>query len=76
MRKHAEVLAGVERNALTFQNLKVSGNTVTFETLLPEDEGTLGWEFRKTSDTAGTLKTVKENGEPVADADLVWEMKR
>jgi len=61
---------------LTFQNLKVSGNTVTFETLLPEDEGTLGWEFHKTSDTTGTLKTVKENGEPIADADFVWEMKR
>ena len=62
--------------ALTFQNLKVSGNTVTFETLLPEDEGTLGWEFHKTSDTTGTLKTIKENGEPIADADFVWEMKR
>ena len=61
---------------LTFQNLKVRGNTVTFETMLPEDEGTLGWEFHKTSDTTGTLRAVRENGEPIADADLVWEMKR
>jgi hypothetical protein len=61
---------------LTFQNLKVRGNTVTFETMLPEDEGTLGWEFRKNSDTTATLKAVRENGEPIADDALVWEMKR
>ena len=61
---------------LTFQNLKVRGNTVTVETMLPEDEGTLGWEFRKNSDTTATLKAVRENGEPIADDALVWEMKR
>jgi hypothetical protein len=60
---------------LTFHTAKRNGNTVTFETLLPEDEGTIGWSFNATSPTTGTLTALTENGQPVQD-HLVWELKR
>ena len=61
--------------ALTFNAAKRSGDTVTFETMLPEDEGTIGWSFEATSQTAAKLRALTENGQRVPD-DLVWELKR
>ena len=60
---------------LTFNAAKRSGNIVTFETILPEDEGTIGWSFEATSQTTATLRALTENGQRVPD-DLVWELKR
>ena len=59
---------------LTFRSAERNGNTVTFETILPEDEGTIGWSFNATSQTSGTLRALTENGQRIPD-DLVWELK-
>jgi len=60
---------------LTFHSAKRNGDTVTFETMLPEDEGTIGWSFNATSPTTGTLTALTEDGQPVQNS-LVWELKR
>lgn len=60
--------------ALTFYGVKWDKDRLRFETPLPEDEGTLGWELRPMSATRAVLRTVTINGEPVDDDDLVWDM--
>ena len=60
---------------LAFHSAQRKGDTVTFETMLPDDEGTIGWSFTATSPTTGTLQALTENGQPVSDY-LVWELKR
>lgn len=60
--------------AMTFYGVKWDKDRLRFQTPLPEDEGTLGWELRPTSGTRAVLRTVTINGEPVDDDDLVWDM--
>jgi hypothetical protein len=62
--------------AMTFSGVKWDKDRLRFETPLPEDEGTLGWELRPMSATRATLRTLTINGEPADDDDLVWEMVR
>ena len=60
--------------AMTFYGVKWDKDRLRFETPLPEDEGTLGWELRPVSATRAILRTITINGEPVDDDDLVWGM--
>ena len=61
---------------LTFYGAKWDKDRLRFDTMLPEDGGTLGWELRPESATRARLTTLTLNGEPLDDDDLVWEMVR
>ena len=61
--------------ALTFQNVVWEKDRFKFETFLPEDEGTIGWELRVTAPTRATLVALSENGAPYQEP-LTWEMTK
>src|SRR5262249_6116884 len=61
--------------ALTFHGVRWDTDRLKFETLLPEDEGVIGWELRPTSSNQATLRAVTDDGDPIAD-DLAWTMAR
>jgi hypothetical protein len=61
--------------ALSFSEASLSGQTITFETVLPEDEGTIGWELRVVTPTTAVLRAVTEDGLPIGD-ELRWDMRR
>jgi hypothetical protein len=60
---------------LSFTDAVWSGQAVLFSTILPEDEGTIGWELRVTSPTSAVLTALTENGAPIQD-ELKWDMTR
>jgi hypothetical protein len=60
---------------LSFMDAAWTGQGVRFNTILPEDEGTIGWELRDTSPTTATLAALTEDGQPMA-GDLRWEMRK
>lgn len=60
---------------LTFHTVAWSDSRFRFETMLPEDEGTIGWQLVVTTKGRATLTAVTENGEPISD-DLSWTMTR
>lgn len=61
--------------ALTFHNVVWEKGRLRFETMLPEDEGTIGWELQPTAQNRAVLRAVTEDGVPIQD-DLSWEMTR
>ena len=76
------VLLGQKRKAdnratlgLSFTNATWDGQRVRFSTVLPDDEGTIGWELRVTSPKTAVLAALTEDGVPIAD-DLRWDMTR
>ena len=60
---------------LSFTNATWSGQGLQFSTVLPEDEGTLGWELHLTTPTTAVLTALTENGQPMQD-QLKWDMRR
>jgi hypothetical protein len=60
---------------LSFTNARWNGQSVQFSTILPEDEGTLGWELHLTTPTTAVLTALTENGQPIQD-QLKWDMRR
>ena len=44
--------------------------------MLPEDEGTIGWELRPVDATRAKLVSLTVNGVPLDDDDLAWDMVR
>jgi hypothetical protein len=76
------VLLGQHRKAddratlgLSFTDATWTGQSVRFSTILPEDEGTIGWELRVVTPTTARLTAITENGQPIQD-ELIWQMIR
>jgi hypothetical protein len=61
--------------ALSFCSATWDGQRFLFSTVLPDDEGTIGWELRVTTPTTAVLKALTENGQPIQD-ELRWDMTR
>jgi hypothetical protein len=62
--------------ALSFSEASWDGRRVKFNTILPEDEGTIGWELRVITPITAVLAALTEDGLPVNDDDLRWDMSR
>ena len=60
---------------LSFSEATWNGRSVRFSTILPEDEGTIGWELNVLTPTTAMLVALTENGQPIQD-ELRWEMTR
>ena len=60
---------------LSFSEAAWDGQRFRFSTILPEDEGTIGWELRVTTPTTAVLVALTEDGQPIQD-DLRWDMTR
>ena len=60
---------------LSFSEAAWDGQRFLFSTILPEDEGTIGWELRIATPTTAVLTALTEDGQPMQD-ELKWEMKR
>lgn|SRR5688572_8811055 len=61
--------------ALSFCDVRWDGDRVRFDAILPDDEGTIGWEMRPTADGKGVLSAVTENGAPLPEP-IVWDVLR
>lgn len=61
--------------ALSFSGVTWDGRRFLFDTVLPDDEGTIGWELRVATSTTAVLKALTEDGKPL-DADLKWDMRK
>jgi hypothetical protein len=61
--------------ALSFCSATWDGQRFLFSTVLPDDEGTIGWELRVTTPTTAVLKALTEDGQPI-QAELRWDMTR
>jgi hypothetical protein len=61
---------------LSFSGATWNGRSMEFSTILPEDEGTIGWELRVSTPTTATLSALTEDGLPINDDDLRWDMTR
>lgn len=57
--------------ALTFHGAKWEGGRLTFDTMLPEDGGTLRWTLAPIDAKRGKLTAVTEDGE-----ELSWDVVR
>jgi hypothetical protein len=51
------------------------GDHIKFATILPDDEGTLGWEMRPIDNDRGVLSAITGNGVPLAEP-IVWDVLR
>ena len=60
---------------LSFSDAGMDGQLFQFKTILPEDEGTIGWELRVLSRSTAVLVAVTEDGRPMQD-ELKWEMTK
>ena len=76
------VLLGQHRKAddratlgLSFSDATWVGPRFLFSTVLPEDEGTIGWELQVASPTTAVLRALTEDGQPIQD-ELKWDMTR
>jgi len=61
--------------ALSFSEASRDGQVFQFNTILPEDEGTIGWELRILSRSTAVLVAVTEDGRPMQD-ELKLEMAK
>jgi hypothetical protein len=61
--------------ALSFAEATWDGRSFHFSTILPEDEGTIGWELRPLTPATAVLTALTENGQPIQD-ELKWDMVR
>lgn len=62
--------------AMTFYGVKWDKDRLQFESMLPEDGGTIGWELRPIDARRSRLVALTLNGEPLNDDDLAWDMVR
>jgi hypothetical protein len=62
--------------ALTFYGAKWDKDRIRFDTILPEDGGTIGWELRPVDAAHAKLVSLTVNGVPLDDDDLAWDMVR
>ena len=76
------VLLGQHRKAddratlgLSFSDATWVGQRFLFSTILPEDEGTIGWELQVASPTTAVLRALTEDRQPIQD-ELKWDMTR
>ena len=76
------VLLGQHRKAddratlgLSFSEAVWDGQRFLFSTILPEDEGTIGWELRVATPTSAVLLALTEDGQPMQD-ELKWDMTK
>jgi hypothetical protein len=60
---------------LSFSVAQWDGQRFLFSTILPEDEGTIGWELRIATPTTAMLTALTEDGQPIQD-ELKWEMTK
>src|SRR5262245_14418352 len=60
---------------LSFSQATWNGKSLLFSAILPEDEGTIGWELQVVSPTTALLTARTENGQPIQDV-LKWDMTR
>jgi hypothetical protein len=60
---------------LSFSEATWNGRRLLFNTILPEDEGTIGWELQVLTSTTAVLRALTENGQPIQD-ELKWDMTR
>jgi hypothetical protein len=60
---------------LSFSDATWTGRSLLFSTILPEDEGTIGWELEVRTPTTAVLTALTENGQPLQD-ELKWDMTR
>jgi hypothetical protein len=61
--------------ALSFADVTWDGRRFLFDTVLPDDEGTIGWELSVATSTTAVLKALTEDGKPF-DGDLKWDMRK
>jgi hypothetical protein len=61
--------------ALSFCDVRWDGDRVRFESILPDDEGTIGWEMRPGADGKGVLSALTENGTSFPEP-IVWDVLR
>ena len=61
--------------ALSFCDVRWDGDRVRFDSILPEDEGTIGWDMRPGADGRGVLAAISENGTPFPEP-IVWDVQR
>jgi hypothetical protein len=61
--------------ALSFSEVTWDGRRFLFETILPDDEGTIGWELRVGTPTTAVFKALTEDGKPLEE-DLKWDMRK
>lgn len=61
--------------ALSFSKATWVGQRFLFSTILPEDEGTIGWELQVASPTTAVLRALTEDGQPIQD-ELKWDMTK
>lgn len=61
--------------ALSFCDVRWDGDRVRFDAILPDDEGTIGWEMRPTGDGRGVLSATTENGASLPEP-IVWDVLR
>lgn len=54
-------------DGLSFGQISWNGQAFRFSTILPDDEGTIGWEFQVSSPTKALLVAVTENGQVLQD---------
>ena len=60
---------------LSFSEASWSERRLRFSTILPEDEGTIGWELEVLTPTTAVPRALSENGEPLQE-ELKWDMTR
>jgi hypothetical protein len=60
---------------LSFTEASWNGESMRFSTILPEDEGTIGWELRVETQKTAVLVALTEDGKPIQE-DLKWSMVR
>jgi hypothetical protein len=60
---------------LSFSDATWAGQRFVFSTVLPEDEGTIGWELQVASPTTAVLRALTEDGRPIQD-ELKWDMTK
>jgi hypothetical protein len=60
---------------LSFTEATWDGQVFRFSTILPEDEGTIGWELRVTSSRTAVLAALTEDGQPIPD-EVKWDMTK
>jgi hypothetical protein len=61
--------------ALSFSDVTWDGRRFLFDTILPDDEGTIRWELRVATSTTAVFKALTEDGKPF-DQELKWDMKK
>jgi len=60
---------------LSFSEARWNGKSLLFNPILPEDEGTIGWDLQVLSPTTAVLTARTENGQRIQD-ELKWDMTR